>query len=185
MPQLVTLAPPAYAEPMAKKAAQQGDGPWGEAIRYWFKEKAIRQAHVVEGTGMPPNKVSRAFNGLNVRMDTLRQIAEFLDVPFESVLVSPLRRLSPTEERHLVEKLAADARHLMDQGRPKARSRPAADPRLVGIAHRLGKLPGKLQKNVIAMIANYEKVAKKDRHASRSKTHEPRDEARQSSTTRE
>lgn len=93
MRQLMSLQSPSYPSRMAKRAAKKGDGPWGDAIQYWFREKNLRQSHVVEGTGMSPNKASRAANGLDVRMETLRQFAEFFGVPLESVLVSPQRRL--------------------------------------------------------------------------------------------
>lgn len=159
---LVPSPSPPYIQPVAKKAAPQGNGPWGEAIQYWFKELHLRQAHVAEGTGLPPNTVSKAARGLDVHPATLRRIAEFFQVSFESVLVSPARRLSPTEERHVVEKLAADARRVMDQSRPSVSVR-HTDPRLLGIAKRLGKLPPKLQKSAIRMIAEYEKLAKKHR----------------------
>jgi transcriptional regulator with XRE-family HTH domain len=162
MPQFASAAPAPYIQPVAKTAARMGDGPWGEAIQYWFKEKQLRQAHVVEGTGMAPNKVSRAANGLNVRMDTLRQIAEFLNVPFESVLVSPLRRLSPSEERHVAERIAAAAARELTQRRPAARAAQAGDPRAVAWAQRMSKLPAKLQKSLIEVLKDYERTARRE-----------------------
>jgi transcriptional regulator with XRE-family HTH domain len=159
---LVQLSPPPYAQQMAKKGAKKGDGPWGEAIQYWFKEKHLRQAHVVEGTGMSPNKASRAANGLDVRMDTLRQFAEFFEVPIESVLVSPLRRLSPADDRHAAEKLAETVRRVMDQSRPTPPVR-HIDPRMLALARRIEKLPAKYQKSAIELIADYERAAKKER----------------------
>jgi transcriptional regulator with XRE-family HTH domain len=140
-----------------------GDGPWGEAIQYWFKEKSLRQAHVVEGTGMAPNKISRAANGLNVRMDTLRQIAEFLGVPFESVLVSPQRRLSPAEERHVADKLAEAAAKVITSRRPTAVPARPVDPRHLAWAQRIGKLSATHQKQVVKILADYERADRKAR----------------------
>jgi len=147
---------------MAKAAAPQGDGPWGPAIRYWLKELNLRQTHIVEGTGMPGNTVSNAARGLDVHMDTLRRIAEFFQVPFESVLVSPERRLGAEEERHVAEKVAAEARRVMEQRRPTAPTT-RVDPRQLGIAKRLSKLPAKLQKSAIEIIGNYERQAKHEK----------------------
>jgi transcriptional regulator with XRE-family HTH domain len=161
MPQFASAAPAPYIDPVAKSAARVGDGPWGEAIQYWFKEKQLRQSHVVEGTGMAPNKVSRAANGLNVRMDTLRQIADFLNVPFESILVSPLRRLSPSEERHVAERIAAAAARELTQRRPIPVAK-AIDPRIVAWAQRMGKLPPKLQKSLMDVLKDYERQARRE-----------------------
>jgi transcriptional regulator with XRE-family HTH domain len=163
MSQLVSVPSPSYAPRMAKRAAKRGDGPWGDAIQYWFKEKNLRQSHVVEGTGMSPNKASRAANGLDVRMETLRQFAEFFGVPLESVLVSPERRLSQAEEKRVIDKVQSELRRTMALNRPRPIQR-SSDPWLLALARRLSKLPPKLQKSAIKVIADYEKIAKQQRH---------------------
>lgn len=159
MPQLVPSPARFYASPVAKTAARKGDGPWGEAIQYWFKDKHLRQSHVVEGTGMSPNKASRAANGLDVRMETLRQFAEFFEVPLESVLVSPERRLSPDVERKLTAKLAEDVSSLLERARPTTQPR-RLDPRLQAIAKRIGRLTAKQQKALLSLLSEYEKRTK-------------------------
>ena len=166
MAQLVTAAVPPYALPVPKDK-RTGDGPWGEAIQYWLKEKQLRQAHIVEATGMDPNKVSRAANGFTVRWDALKQIAEFLDVPFESVLVSPLRRLGPAEERRVADQVAVIATRLMTERRPQSPNRPL-DPRLFAVARRIGKLAAGKQKEIVDMVTQYEKQARRDKAAGRN-----------------
>lgn len=163
MSQLVSVPTASYAPRMAKRAARKGDGPWGDAIQYWFKEKNLRQAHVVEGTGMSANKASRAANGLDVRMETLRQFAEFFGVPLEFVLVSPERRLSQDVEKRVLDKVQSDVKRMMALSRPRPIQR-SIDPWLLAVARRVGKLPAKLQKSAIKVIADYEKVAKEERH---------------------
>ncbi len=160
MRQLMSVPSPSYPSRMAKRAAKKGDGPWGDAIQYWFREKNLRQSHVVEGTGMSANKASRAANGLDVRMETLRQFAEFFGVPLESVLVSPERRLSHVEERQLLDKVQSDVKRMMTLNRPRAVPR-QVDPWLLAVARRLGKLPPRLQKSAIKVIADYEKTLKR------------------------
>jgi transcriptional regulator with XRE-family HTH domain len=159
MPLLEPIGRAPYAPVMAKKAAPQGDNPWGEAIRYWLKEFKLRQTHISEATGIPGNTISKAARGLDVHQHTLRRIAEFFQVPFASVLVSPERRLSHAEEQHVVEQLAADARRVIEQRRQISPSR-RVDPMLLGLAKRIEKLPLKLRKSVLEVIATYEKQAK-------------------------
>jgi len=163
MPQLVHSALPPYAQQMGKRAAKQGDGPWGKAIQYWFKELQLNPTLVAEGTGMSKGKAGRAARGIDVHMETLRQFAELFEVDLEWVLVSPEHRLAPELERRVAERIAdRAARELAPRSRPALTRR--VDPRLLGIVKRLDKLPTKLQKDVIDLIALYEKRAKKQRH---------------------
>jgi transcriptional regulator with XRE-family HTH domain len=127
------------------------------------RKKNLRQSHVVEGTGMSPNKASRAANGLDVRMETLRQFAEFFGVPLESVLVSPERRLTQAEEKRVIDKIQSEVKRTMALNRPRAIPR-SVDPWLLAVARRLGKLPPKLQKSTIKVITEYEKITKQQRH---------------------
>ena len=111
---------------------------------------------------MSKNKASRAARGLDVRMETLRQFAEFFDVALESILVSPLRRLSPAEERRVAERLAEEASRVIDQRRPSAVVR-RIDHRMIAIAKRVEKLKVKHQKTLIKIIADYEKLERKEK----------------------
>ena len=159
MRQLMSLQSPSYPSRMAKRAAKKGDGPWGDAIQYWFREKNLRQSHVVEGTGMSPNKASRAANGLDVRMETLRQFAEFLASRWNPCSSHLSADWGHVEERQLLDKVQSDVKRMMTLTRPRAIPR-QVDPWLLAVARRLGKLPPRLQKSAIKVIADYEKTLK-------------------------
>jgi transcriptional regulator with XRE-family HTH domain len=150
---------------VAKTAAPQGDNPWGEAIRYWLKEFKLRQAHIAEATGIPANTISKAARGLDVHQETLRRIADFFQVPHASILVSPERRLSQTEEQQVIKRLTADAQRVIEQRRRIDPVTRRVNPMLMAIAARIEKLDAPLRKSVLDLLASYEKQLKKDSRA--------------------
>jgi hypothetical protein len=87
-------------------------------------------------------------------------IAAFLEIPVESVLVSPLRRLPPAEERQVAEQLAAAAHRLLE-GRRSVVAPARVDLRLHAIARRLGALPAKDQRQILALMRTYERIHRK------------------------
>ncbi len=76
---------------------KSGDGPWGDAIRYWLTRRGMQQADLVRaikglnGT-TTPNTLSTAFRGLDCNTRTLRIIATALKVSLDEVLISPDRK---------------------------------------------------------------------------------------------
>jgi len=76
---------------------KSGDGPWGDAIRYWLLRRGMQQADLVRtikamnGT-TTANTLSTAFRGLDCNTRTLRIIAAALKVTIDEVLVSPDRK---------------------------------------------------------------------------------------------
>ena len=165
MPLLEPGAAAAYAPPVAKTAAPQGDNPWGEAIRYWLKEFKLRQAHIAEATGIPANTISKAARGLDVHQETLRRIAEFFQVPHASILVSPERRLSQTEEQQVIKRLAADAQRVIEQRRRIEPIVRRVNPTLIAIAARIDKLEARYRKSTLELMVGYEKEMKKAKRA--------------------
>lgn len=157
-----------YAPPVAKQAAPQGDNPWGEAITYWLKVLHVRQSHIAEATGIPANTISKAARGLDVHQRTLRRIAEFFNVPFASILVSPERRLSPAEEQLVVKKVASDIQRVIEQRRRIEPVTRRVDPVVTAIARRIEQLPAHLRKSILEILTGYEKQAKKDLRARKS-----------------
>lgn len=81
-----------YAAPVSPQP-EQGNGPWGTAIRYWMHKKGLSQADLVRPTKLVKklgkNTVSYAVRGLDTSTATLRLIAEKLGEPLELILVSP------------------------------------------------------------------------------------------------
>lgn len=87
----------AYAQRHMPKPAT-GDGPWGEAVEYWLKEKKIRQADLARVTGIEPKIISKIARGFHTSTRSLARIAAALELPLDAVLVSPDRK-SLLEER--------------------------------------------------------------------------------------
>ena len=85
-----------------------GDGPWGEAIRYWLAVRKIRQADLVRlvreldpKDTTTPNTISNATRGFPTTTRILDKIARALKVPIDVVLVSPERKLANEDRRRL------------------------------------------------------------------------------------
>lgn len=175
MPELATTAAAPYAPEMAtKKAAKQGNGPWGKAIQYWFKELHLNPTLVAEGVGMPKNKAGRAARGIDVHMETLRQFAEFFQVDLEWVLVSPEHRLSPELERRVADRIADRAAREL-HGRPGLTTTVRrVDPRLLAITKRMDRLEAAQQKSVIDLITAFERAKKKTKGGDGGKKRGPR-----------
>src|SRR4051812_42018863 len=91
---------------------KSGSGPWGEAIRYWLKEKDMRQADLVRAVHVAnpqetitANTISNASRGLHCSTRTLEQIALALKVPLDEILVSPDRRSAQEARRQMVQEI--------------------------------------------------------------------------------
>jgi len=78
-----------------------GNGPWGEAVEYWLKEKKIRQADLARMTGIEAKIISKIARGFHTSTRSLERIAIALELPLYAVLVSPDRK-SAAEERKLM-----------------------------------------------------------------------------------
>lgn len=83
-----------------------GNGPWGEAIRYWLKQRDMQQADLMRAIRdlrhkTTSNTISNASRGLDCHTKTLRIIATALNVSVDEILVSPSRQ-SDTERRKLM-----------------------------------------------------------------------------------
>lgn len=85
--------------------APRGDGPWGEAIQYWLRARNKRQADLASDTGVRANTISRAARGFDTTTRVLRKIADALDAPLDSVLVSPERKLANEDRRRLIQEI--------------------------------------------------------------------------------
>src|SRR5262245_65007123 len=63
------------------------------------KERRLRQSDLVKGTKIEAKTISRIARGFHTQTRKLELIANYLMVPLERVLVSPLRRGSDEEDR--------------------------------------------------------------------------------------
>jgi len=85
---------------------KSGNGPWGEAIRYWLKLRDMQQADLMRAIRelrhkTTSNTISNASRGLDCHTKTLRIIATALNVSLDEILVSPSRQ-SESERRKLM-----------------------------------------------------------------------------------
>ncbi len=124
-----------YAQAHNMPQPTLGDGPWGEAIEYWLKQRRWQQADIVralevlypstKGKKSKGNKntVSTAARGLDCNTRSLRRIAKALAVPLDQVLVSPLRRAANEERRQLALDITERVLRAMEStGKPVARA---------------------------------------------------------------
>lgn len=103
-----------YARPSMPKP-KVGDGPWGEAIRYWMEVRKLSQADVVRSTKIQAKTVSRIVRGFHTQTRLLERIAvDALKVPLEVVLVSPERKLANEERRQLAREISEDVLRALD-----------------------------------------------------------------------
>jgi hypothetical protein len=83
-----------------------GNGPWGDAIRYWLRRRNMQQADLMRAIKdmretTTANTISNAALGRDCHTKTLRIIAAALNVSIDEVLVSPDRK-SDAEARKLM-----------------------------------------------------------------------------------
>ncbi len=83
-----------------------GNGPWGDAIRYWLRRRNMQQADLMRAIkemrhSTTANTISNASLGRDCHTKTLRIIAAALNVSIDEVLVSPDRK-SEAEARKLM-----------------------------------------------------------------------------------
>lgn len=91
----------AYAQRHMPKPAT-GEGPWGEAVEYWLKEKKIRQADLARATGIEPKIISKIARGFHTSTRSLERIAVALELPLDAVLVSPDRKSALEERKRMI-----------------------------------------------------------------------------------
>jgi transcriptional regulator with XRE-family HTH domain len=148
--------------PSGVPQAKRDNGPWGEAIRYWLNERKLRQADLVKGTKIQAKTISRITRGFHTQTRVLEVIAKCLGVSLDRVLVSPLR-WGPTEDRkQLIRSIFADAVRLVEVGEDRI------DDRVLEDAKRIQALPRDMRASLRAILANYEKTIRKQRHGTRS-----------------
>lgn len=110
-----------------------GDGPWGEAIRYWLTVRKLRQSDLVRlmrdrdpKDTTTPNTISNATRGLPTTTRVLDKIARALKVPIDAVLVSPERKLANEERRQLIQEITERVVRTMESG-PAVPAEPTAE----------------------------------------------------------
>ena len=79
-----------------------GNGPWGEAIRYWLPRRNMNQADLARETGIEPKSISSMARGFPTTTKQLEKVAIALKVNIEDVLVSPERREARVELARLI-----------------------------------------------------------------------------------
>ena len=140
------------------------DGPWGEAIQHWLNERKWSQADLAKATKIQPKTISQIARGFHTQTRVLEVIAKALDVTLDRVLVSPVR-WGPTENRKLlVRNLFVQAIRLIETGED------GLDERVVQDAKRIQALPRDMRATLRAMIANSEKLTRKQRHGTRGRS---------------
>lgn len=112
----------AYAQTHMPKPAV-GDGPWGEAVRYWLDAKKIRQADLARDTGIEPKTISSITRGFHTTTRMLAKIAAVLDLPLDAVLVSPDRKSAAEERKRMVQEVTERVVRALDTHPP-----PIAEP---------------------------------------------------------
>lgn len=101
-----------------------GTGPWGDAIRYWLRQRDMRQADLVRevrkanpGEAITANTLSNAARGLHCSTRTLEQIARALEIPLDDVLVSPDRQSAQDMRRKMVQEITENVMRAVDATR--------------------------------------------------------------------
>lgn len=180
---------PGYSpSPMTSTAANHAKRPWASAIDYWLRELKLTQAEVVRRINAAidglnaanaelarmdgkrrkriprfgANTMSRIARGHHTHTRKLELIAEHLPVPFEDLLVSPLRRGATSDNRRLREIVHASLENLLrsvDVGGVQV------DTRTLRLAQRLDQLPDDLRQSVERVIVEYEQIVKKRRRS--------------------
>lgn len=119
---LAERRPGGYARARMPRPAY-GDGPWGEAIRYWLAVRKIRQADLVRlireidpKDKTTPNTISNATRGFPTTTRVLEKIARALKAPIDAVLVSPERKLANEDRRRLAMEITETVLRTMESG---------------------------------------------------------------------
>lgn len=173
---------------MTSTAASHAKRPWASAIDYWLRELKLTQAEVVRRINAAidglnaanaelsrmdgkrrkripqfgANTMSRIARGHHTHTRKLELIAEHLPVPFEDILVSPLRRSGATNDnRRLREMVHASLEDLLRS--VHVGSGVQVDARTLRLAQRLDQLPDDLRQSVERVIVEYEQIVKKRR----------------------
>ena len=68
------------------------DGPWGDAIQYYLRDRRVSQAEICRITKLTSNTVSNAARGRHTNTQTLTKIARALGVSLEDLMSDPRRR---------------------------------------------------------------------------------------------
>lgn len=135
--------------------AKRDNGPWGEALRYWLNERKLRQADLVKGTKIQAKTISRIVRGFHTQTRVLEDVARFLAVPVERVLVSPLRRGPNDERRQFARGIVQDVLREIDGG--------VVDDLALDLARRIQALPLHLRQSVVEVVGQYEQATKTHR----------------------
>lgn len=138
---------------MPDDAAPLGDGPWGEAVRYWLHKKKLRQAALVRGTGLTANTISGIVRGLPTQTRSLDLIARWLKVPLAAVLVSPLKQGDDKTQRQRTREALAEALVTLETGH-------RLDEETIAWAKRLQALKGRYRDEALVTIENLEQAQK-------------------------
>jgi len=136
--------------------AKRDTGPWGEALRYWLNERKLRQADLVKGTKIQAKTISRIVRGFHTQTRVLEDVARFLAVPVERVLVSPLRRGPNDERRQFARGIVQDVLREIDGG-------DVVDDLALDLARRIQALPLHLRQSVVEVVGQYEQATKTHR----------------------
>jgi transcriptional regulator with XRE-family HTH domain len=107
----------AYARSHMPQAAR-GQGPWGEAVTYWLNYHGWSQADLARATGLEAKTVSTIVRGFHTQTRQLEKIAAAFKVPFDQVLLSPLRRLKDEERAKLAQDIAVRVMRELDNPPP-------------------------------------------------------------------
>jgi transcriptional regulator with XRE-family HTH domain len=141
-------ARPSYSRDEMPQAKRE-HGPWGEALRYWLNEKKLSQADLVKGTGIQAKTISRIVRGFHTRTRVLEDVARFLGVPLERLLVSPLRQNPTADNRQRALALFQEFLREIDGH--------GVDSRTLDLAQRIQQLPAELRESTVEMVVGYEK----------------------------
>jgi transcriptional regulator with XRE-family HTH domain len=135
--------------------AKRENGPWGEALRYWLNEKKLRQADLVKGTKIQAKTISRIARGFHTQTRVLEDIARFLGVPLERLLVSPLRQRPNEDHRQRARALFQEFLREIDGD--------GVDDLTLDLAKRIQQLPARFRQNAVEVVVDYEKKSKTPR----------------------
>jgi transcriptional regulator with XRE-family HTH domain len=128
--------------------AKQGDGPWGEAIRYWLGVQNRTQADLVrllndkdfvkayKGRPVTAKTVSRIARGFDTQTRLLRRIAAALNLSIDVILVAPGRTLANERRIELARQISEEVlRTLEAKG-----VAPQANPKVQEVVERVTRL---------------------------------------------